>query len=311
MKVDVAIVGGRCSGSVLALRLARAGARVAIVDRDQIGTDTLSTHAIWPNTIARLEELGLLSALLERHEVPLVRYRVRILGHETVGEFTPIGDFDRGMAPRRVALDRVIAEAALEAGAEARFGEKVADLVEQDGRVGGVKLESGETIEAEWTIGADGRASTVAGQLGLERERPLAGDLSMLLAYWRGLPETDVLTLDIAEERGLSRFPCEDGSSCSPSTDPRSSPAAGPRPASRRTWRPCGTSPRRSTPRRSTERSGSPRSAQRPRPCCGASSAGQAARAGHWWETLRTSSTPPPPRGSPTPSSRRSTSRMR
>lgn len=42
---DAVVVGGRCAGSVLALRLAPAGARVAVVDRDPIGGDTLSTHA--------------------------------------------------------------------------------------------------------------------------------------------------------------------------------------------------------------------------------------------------------------------------
>ena len=72
-------------------------------------------------------------------------------------------------------------------------------------------LESGETIEADWTVGADGRASTVAGKLGLEKERTMDSEMSMLLAYWRGLPETDVLSLDVEERSGLSRFPCEDG----------------------------------------------------------------------------------------------------
>lgn len=55
MKVDVIVVGGRCAGSVLALRLARAGARVAIVDRDELGSDTLSTHAVLPSILARLD----------------------------------------------------------------------------------------------------------------------------------------------------------------------------------------------------------------------------------------------------------------
>ena len=213
-RYDVVVVGGRCAGSVLALRLARAGARVAIVDRDELGSDTLSTHALFPNAVARLDELGLLAPLLARHDVPFLRYRLRVLGHETVGSFTPVDGFDRMIAPRRVALDRVIAEAALEAGAEGRFGQRVSGLigggVEGD-PVRGVRLESGETIEADWTVGADGRASTVAGKLGLDRTRPLAADMSMLLAYWRGLPETDLLSLDVEERRGVSRFPGEDG----------------------------------------------------------------------------------------------------
>jgi glycine/D-amino acid oxidase-like deaminating enzyme len=89
-RYDIVVVGGRIAGSILALRLARGGASVAIVDRDEVGTDTLSTHSIWPNGIARLDELGLLAPLLERHDLPFLRYRLQVLGHETVGTFTPI-----------------------------------------------------------------------------------------------------------------------------------------------------------------------------------------------------------------------------
>jgi flavin-dependent dehydrogenase len=213
-RFDVVVVGGRIAGSVLALRLARAGASVAIVDRDEVGTDTLSTHSIWPNGIARLDELGVLDALLDRHDVPFLRYRLRVVGHELVGGFTPIGGFDRMIAPRRVALDRVLAEAALSAGAVSRFGEKVIGLLgtgTEDDPVRGVRLENGEEIEAPLTVGADGRASTVAAKLGLEKTGEIATNMSMLLAYWRGLPETDTLTLDVDELRGLSRFPGEDG----------------------------------------------------------------------------------------------------
>lgn len=210
-RYDVVVVGGRVAGSVLATRLAHDGARVAMVDRDELGSDTLSTHAIFPNTLATLDRLGVLAPLLERHEVPLLRYRLRVLGHESIGTFTPVGGFDRCAAPRRVALDRVLAEAALEAGVEGRFGVRVGDLLADGDRVGGVRLASGEVIEADWTVGADGRASTVASKLGLTKSLPMAGDMAMLLAYWRGLPTTDALSLDVAEHSALSRFPAEDG----------------------------------------------------------------------------------------------------
>ena len=85
---------------------------VVMVDRDELGSDTLSTHALFPNAIARLDSLGLLAPLLERHEVPWARYRLRVLGHESIGTFTPVGGFDRMIAPRRPALDRVLGEAA-------------------------------------------------------------------------------------------------------------------------------------------------------------------------------------------------------
>ena len=49
-------------------------------------------------------------------------------------------------------------------------------------------LESGERIGAKWVFGADGRASMVAGRLGIEKTRPLKGEVTFLFAYWRGIP---------------------------------------------------------------------------------------------------------------------------
>ena len=41
---DVVVVGGRVAGASTAMLLARAGARVALVERAPHGTDTVSTH---------------------------------------------------------------------------------------------------------------------------------------------------------------------------------------------------------------------------------------------------------------------------
>ena len=216
-RTDVVVVGGRCAGAVLALRLARAGVGVTMVDRDPIGTDTLSTHALFPNAVARLDELGLLDRLLSRHEVPALRYRLRVLGHESVGGFTPVGGFDRMIAPRRAALDRVLAETALEAGAEGRYGSRVTGLLGTGAPgdpVRGVVLDDGERIEAGPTVGADGRASTVAGLLGVPRERELQSEMAMLLGYWRGLPPTDVLRWTWRSGAGSTASPATTGSSC-------------------------------------------------------------------------------------------------
>lgn len=54
---DAVIVGARCAGSTLALELARAGLDVLVVDRDTFPSGTISTHLIFPNTLARFEEL--------------------------------------------------------------------------------------------------------------------------------------------------------------------------------------------------------------------------------------------------------------
>ena len=54
MPVDAVIVGARCAGAATALLLARAGARVLLVDRGAYGTDTLSTHALMRGAVLQL-----------------------------------------------------------------------------------------------------------------------------------------------------------------------------------------------------------------------------------------------------------------
>jgi hypothetical protein len=61
-------------------------------------------------------------------------------------------------------------------------------------------LESGERIAAKWVFGADSRGSTVAGRLGLRKERTLGGEISFLFGYWRGIPDDGYATLDIRRD---------------------------------------------------------------------------------------------------------------
>jgi len=211
---DAVVVGARCAGSTLALELARAGMDVAMIDRDTFPSDTISTHLIFPNTLARFDELGVLDTLLAAHELPLLGFRIIALGNDVAGGFTPVGGFDRAAAPRREALDEAIVKTALAAGVEGRFGEQVVELIgagTEEDPVTGVVLASGEEIRAKWVFGADGRASTVAAKLGLEKTRRLAGGVSYLMAYWRGLRDDSWATSNIRRDEILSRWAGEDG----------------------------------------------------------------------------------------------------
>jgi len=214
-EADAIVVGARCAGSTLALALARRGWDVVLVDHDTFPSETVSTHLIFPNTLARLSELGALEVLLAAHEVPMLELRIVGLGHEITGSFTPIEGFERCAAPRRAALDQAILDAALAAGADGRLGERVVDLIgtgtAQD-PVAGVALESGERIAARWVFGADGRASTVARRLGIEKTRPLRGEVAFLLAYWSGIPDNGYAATEIRQREMVSRWAGEDGS---------------------------------------------------------------------------------------------------
>jgi 2-polyprenyl-6-methoxyphenol hydroxylase-like FAD-dependent oxidoreductase len=211
---DAVIVGARCAGSTLAIALAEQGWDVLLVDRDTFPSDTVSTHIYYPNTLSRFEQLGVLDKLRSAHSLPSLEWRVVGLGHEIRGKFTPVDGFDFASSARRIALDKGILDTALAAGVEGRFGEKVVDLIDSgtdDDPVSGVILDSGDEVRAKWVFGADGRGSTVAGKLGIEKERPQRGEFSFLFGYWEGIPDDGCGTLDIKEDAMVSRWAVEDG----------------------------------------------------------------------------------------------------
>jgi 2-polyprenyl-6-methoxyphenol hydroxylase-like FAD-dependent oxidoreductase len=211
---DAIVVGARCAGSALAIELARSDWEVLVVDRDQFPSTTISTHGIWPSGVARLSELGILDQLLAAHEVPMYESVVRGLGHEARGGFTPVRGFDRALAPRRIALDQAGIAAATAAGATFLGGTKVVGVLgagSDEDPVRGVALEDGRQVHARWVCGADGRGSTVARLLGIPKERPLRGEMSMAYGYWRDIPNDGYGCFHIEVGRVLTSVPVEDG----------------------------------------------------------------------------------------------------
>ena len=68
---DAVIVGARAAGASLAINLAKSGRRVALIDRATFPSDTMSTHVFYPNSIARLEAMGVLDDILAHGPPPL------------------------------------------------------------------------------------------------------------------------------------------------------------------------------------------------------------------------------------------------
>jgi 2-polyprenyl-6-methoxyphenol hydroxylase-like FAD-dependent oxidoreductase len=211
---DAVIVGARCAGSTLAIGLAERGWDVLLVDRDTFPSETISTHGLYPNTLARLDQLGVMDTLRASHDIALLASRYVGLGNEVEGLYTPIGGYDRMAIIRRSALDKAIVDTALAAGAEGRFGERVVELIgsgSDEDPIAGVVLENGDRVKANWVFGADGRGSTVARQLGIDKERTQKGEVAFLFGYWRGIPDNGYGTLEIHEREFASRSAAEDG----------------------------------------------------------------------------------------------------
>ena len=213
-RYDVVVVGARVAGATVATRAARGGRRVLLVDRDDFPSDTVSTHQLFPDSLALLDELGVGDRLRSAHRLRPVQYSWRVLGHEVAGGFTPVGGHDSTASVRRVVLDAAMVDTARAAGVETRLGSAVVSLLgsgTKDDPVHGVVLDSGERLQAPWVVGADGRSSVVARRLGLVKTRELRGELSMLFAYWEGLPDTGWCHIDVQQGLSLMSAPCEDG----------------------------------------------------------------------------------------------------
>jgi len=169
---DVIVVGGRVAGASTALLLARAGLRVAVLERSRVGTDTVSTHALMRAGVLQLSRWGVLPDVVSAG-TPAIR---NVGFHYGDGGTTQVSlrsspGVDALYAPRRFLLDRVLVEAAAASGADVLHETPVAGLLRgDDGRVLGVRVpgDSGAEIpiRAGLTIGADGIGSLVAREVG-------------------------------------------------------------------------------------------------------------------------------------------------
>ena len=131
---DVVVVGARVAGASTALLLARAGLRVLVVDRARRGSDTVSTHALLRPGVLQLRRWGVLDAVREGGTPP-VRRTTFVYGEDVVSvAIRPSSGVDALYAPRRHLLDRVLTDAAAEAGGDVLHEVTVARVLEDGGR---------------------------------------------------------------------------------------------------------------------------------------------------------------------------------
>ncbi len=188
---DVIVVGARCAGSPVAMLLARRGYRVLVVDRGAFPSDTVSTHFIHQTGLARLDAWGLLDRL-RATGVPAVRH-MRFSNADVYAEgfADPIEGLAEVYCPRRTVLDKILVDAAREAGAEVVERYTAMDVLFSEGRAVGIRGRLDDGTEREFhgrvVVGADGPNSTVAAKVdaGFYQVVPAAG--FVYYSYYSGL----------------------------------------------------------------------------------------------------------------------------
>src|ERR1700704_1836019 len=158
--IDVLIVGAGPAGAIAALVLARAGARVCLVDRATFPRDKLCGDTVNPGTVARLTQLGLGDDVEARG--------LRVDGMVVTGEggVTIEGRYPAGRSGRAIVrrdLDWLLLQRGIAAGGQFESGVAVRRaMVQENGgarSVHGVAVGTNgreQQIAARVTIAADG-----------------------------------------------------------------------------------------------------------------------------------------------------------
>lgn len=168
------VVGGGPAGAILAYLLARAGIDVVLLERHAGFDRDFRGDTVHPSVLELLDQLGLTERLLE-----IPHAKIRSVELHTPAGTLRVATFARlrtrhpyiAMIPQASFLELVTGEAARFPAFRLRMGARVQELIEEDGRVRGVRIrtrEGTEELRADLTVAADGRFSTVRKVAGMQ-----------------------------------------------------------------------------------------------------------------------------------------------
>jgi 2-polyprenyl-6-methoxyphenol hydroxylase-like FAD-dependent oxidoreductase len=214
---DVIVVGARCAGSPTAILLARKGYRVLLLDKATFPSDTLSTHYIHQPGIARLKRWGLLDQLIASNCPPISRATIDFGPFALSGSPPPTDGIAAAYCPRRTVLDKLLVDAAVEAGADLCEGFAVREILMNGERVTGIygHAPGGVPImeQASIVIGADGMRSFVArtAQSPMYHTKPSL--TCTYYSYWSGI-SIEGVEMYLRDHRVIIVFPTNDDLVC-------------------------------------------------------------------------------------------------
>ncbi|WP_344107772.1 NAD(P)/FAD-dependent oxidoreductase [Kribbella alba] len=213
-RTEVLVVGAGPVGLAVAVSLVQHGREVTVIDRQAAGANTSRASVVHPRTLELLEQLGVTKRLTE-------------LGLH-VEQFN-IADGDRTLVPVRFdglptaypyvlmvpqnVTEQVLLDRLEELGGSVRRP-YVAAGVKQTADGAEVTLDSGEVIQAQYVVAADGMNSKIRDEAGLGFDGRDTLPLNFTLADVRiegGLPKDEVL-LYFSRPGLLVAAPLPDGS---------------------------------------------------------------------------------------------------
>lgn len=222
---DAIIIGARVAGSPTAMILAQKGYKVLLLDRDSFPSDTISTHILLPKGFSLMKKWGLASKILSSN-CPVIHNVTFDVGPFVLkGTPPPIDGNSEIIAPRRYYLDKILVDAAVEAGAELRENCTVEEILIDNDTVTGVRWRAQDgnifTEHARIVIGADGKNSILARTVRAEEYNVQPKSSCWYYTYWSGVP-IDELTMYQVPYRAVGVIPTNDDLVCMPISWPAS-----------------------------------------------------------------------------------------
>jgi 2-polyprenyl-6-methoxyphenol hydroxylase-like FAD-dependent oxidoreductase len=194
--------------------LARKGFRVLLVDKAAFPSDVVNGYYVQQLGGARLKRWGLLETLRASNCPPLSTLTFDFGAFALRGAPPPVEDVAEGYAPRRTVLDKMLVDAAVNAGAELREECPLHDLVWDGEQVTGIRARTKEgstmTEHTRLVIGADGTHSHVARLAQAPTYNTKPALTCWYAGHWSGVP-TDGVEFYLRQRRALIACGTNDG----------------------------------------------------------------------------------------------------
>jgi 2-polyprenyl-6-methoxyphenol hydroxylase-like FAD-dependent oxidoreductase len=167
------IAGGGPAGMMLGYLLARAGIDVTVLEKHGDFVRDFRGDTIHPSTMELMHELGLLDEFLKVPHDEVTHLSAQIGSDRlTIADFTHMPTHSKFIAlmPQWDFLDFIAKHGKALPNFHLLMDTEATGLIEEGGRIAGVRTRDGGSIRAALTVAADGRHSILRGAAGLTVE---------------------------------------------------------------------------------------------------------------------------------------------